>query len=222
MSDGIAVLGAVGGCGTTALVVALAVSAPEGPLRVLALDGHGGGPHRVWGLAPERTVDDLQAVRDEVGVSHVEHILHRQAGGREVLVGPMDGAGVAWWSGDAADRLARAITPAFPWLADLGRGDHAIARAVIAHASGSIIVAPCTVSGAEAVRRLHDAVAGQSLVVGLTERPGAEAISFRAFRRLVGGVTVVEVPWPGGRGRRARRADALVGMRLREALRADG
>lgn len=222
MSAGIAVLGAVGGCGTTTLVATLAMSAPEGPMRVLALDGHGGGPHRAWGLAPERTVDDLQAVRDEVGASHVEHIVHRQAGGREVLVGPVDGVGLAWWSGDSADRLARAITPAFPWLADLGRGDHAIARAVVARASGSVIVAPCTVSGADAVHRLREAIAARPVAVGLTERPGVEAISSRAFRRLVGAVAVVEVPLPTGRGRRARRADASVGQRLREAIRADG
>lgn len=218
MSAGIAVLGAAGGCGTTTVAAALAHCAPAGQLRVLALDGHGGGPHRTWGLAPERTVDDLRPVRHEVDASHVERILHRRGDGHEVIVGPADGIGMAAWADGDAERLVAACIPAFAWVADLGRGDHAVGRAVVARAAGVAIVSPCTVAAAGVVHEIVGAVPTSHTAVIVSQGPGGDCISPRAFRRLVGGSEVVDMSWHASQGRRGRRALSAVALRVWEIL----
>ena len=65
---GIAVVGAVGGCGATTVAggVALALAALGHAPTVIGIDGHGGGPHVLWGIPVARTVGDLWSVRDEL------------------------------------------------------------------------------------------------------------------------------------------------------------
>jgi hypothetical protein len=192
---GIAVMGAAGGCGTTTIAAAIAAWGDAGICRVLGLDGHGGGPHAVWGVRVERGVDDLDAVRAEVDSAHVEHIAHRGMGGWDLVAGPGSAAAYARWEGDVTPRLVDAMVPPGPWVADLGRGDHRLAECVLGHASGVVVMTPCSLDGAEACRHLLPRVSAPRVLVAALARPGEDHVSPRAIRRLVPTHTVVEVPW---------------------------
>jgi hypothetical protein len=192
---GIAVVGATGGCGTTTMTAALAVWGLAGTRRVLGVDGHGGGPHVLWGVPVARGVDHLDAVRDEVGPAHVAHIAHRGMGEWDLIAGPGNALAYAAWPEPLARRLATALVPASPWLADLGRGDHALAEGIISHASGVLVVTPRSLGGAEACRAMLDTLHDVRTVVGAVPRPGEDHLSSGALRRLLHGALIVEVPW---------------------------
>ncbi len=190
---GIIVVGAVGGCGTTTLAAALALAQADGGIRVLGLDGHGGGPGVLWGMSPDRTVDDLDAVRSEVDGGHAEQIIHRQAGGIEVVIGPRPGRSSPWSGGDA-DRLAAALVPDGPWVADCGRGGHDLARAMARHASLVVVMSPRTVAGATACGEVVTMCDAPRVLVAITGIPGEPDLSGRAFRRLMSTRMCVDVP----------------------------
>ena len=204
---GIAVVGAVGGCGTTTMTAALARWGGVGVRRVVSLDGHGGGPHMAWGVQVERAVDDLHAVRAEVDARHVQQIAHQGMGEWDIIVGPGAVAADRTWVDDHAVRLAGALADTTPWVADLGRGQHDAARALMARASAAIIMVPRSLEGADGCRRLLSQLPGVPVVVGAIARPGEDAVSGRGMRRLVRGAELVEVPWD----RRAVRALATAG-----------
>jgi len=192
---GIAVVGATGGCGTTTMTAALAVWGLAGTRRVLSLDGHGGGPHALWGVPVARGVDHLDAVRAEVDAGHVKHIAHRGMGEWDLIAGPGTAMAYAAWPEHLARRLANALVPTGPWLADLGRGDHVLAEGIVTHAAGVVVMTPRSLGGAEACRTVLDALPDVRAVVGAVPRPGEDHMSSGALRRLLHGASIVEVPW---------------------------
>lgn len=196
--SGIAVVGAAGGVGTTLLAAALALAAADAPgdapVRVLGLDAHGGGPHALWGVHPQRTVDDLLPVRGEVTPAHVQQVLHRHEAGPELVVGPCTPLADALWGGSDAGGLAAALTAHGLWVADLGRGGSALQRAVLSVAR-DVVVVTCASPGAAATAAAlaGDLPAGCRLTLALVRRRD-EPLSVRAMRRLVGH-DPLEVPW---------------------------
>jgi len=225
---GIAVMGATGGCGTTTMAAAITAWGDAGICRVLGLDGHGGGPHVMWGVRVERGVDQLDAVRGEVDAGHVHHIAHQGMGEWGLVAGPSSPAAYARWDGDAAPRLVDAMVPPGPWVADLGRGDHQLAAHVMQRASGAVVMMPCSLDGTEACRQMLPHISAPRVLVAVVARPGDDHVSLRAIRRLIPSHTVMEVPWDrrgavrltsGATGRRGLQSSAL---QIVEALVRDG
>jgi hypothetical protein len=225
---GIAVVGATGGCGTTTMAAAITAWGGAGICRVLGLDGHGGGPHTLWGVRVERGVDHLDAVRAEVDAGHVQHIAHKGMAEWDLVAGPESAMTYAGWGGDLAPRLVAAMVPQGPWVADLGRGDHQLAECVVKHASGVVVMTPCSLDGAEACRHLLPHISAPRVLVAAVARPGEHHVSRRAIRRLVPGHTVMEVPWDRrGVGRLASGATGRRGLQscvgqIMQALVTDG
>lgn len=190
---GMAVIGCAGGVGTTVLAAALALASGDTPVRVLGLDAHGGGPHDLWGMRPDRGVDDLVAVRGEVDEAHVAHVVHRHRGRLEVVMGPGDAMSTAAWQ-PHADRLAAALVPAGGWVADLGRGDHCLGRSVTARAACVVLVTAASPASVAACRQHLDTLAHARPVLVAMLRRHDESLSARAARRLLGH-DIVELPW---------------------------
>lgn len=191
---GIAVVGVAGGVGTTLLTAALALTARDDGIRVLGIDCHGGGPHALWGVEPERTVDNLLPVRPEVDAAHVHQVAHRHAGRMELVAGPGNPAAAAEWVPADAERLAAALAGDANWIADLGRGGHPVQGAMLARARDVVVVTCASPAAAAAARHLLDALPpGCQPVVALVRRRD-ESLSARSVRRLIGH-EVVEIPW---------------------------
>lgn len=191
----VAVMGATGGSGTTTMATALAAWGGLGVRRLLALEGHGGGPHEALRIPLARGVDDLDAVRSEVAAQHVQQIAHQGPGDWDLVAGPGSAAAYTAWSGDLSTRLVDAMLAPDTWVADLGRGDHVLADAIAQRATLVVLMTPRCLLGAEAAQRLLERQTGRPVVVGALARPGEDQISLRALRRLMRGADVVEVAW---------------------------
>ncbi|MFZ4755052.1 MAG: hypothetical protein ACOYL4_03470 [Miltoncostaeaceae bacterium] len=190
---GIAVAGAVGGCGATTVAggVALALAALGQAPTVIGIDGHGGGPHVLWGVPVARTVGDLWSVRDELDAAHVAHIVHAHTDALRLVSGPPTAAAMAAWNEQQTGRLAAALVSATPWVADVGRGDADMQRALIAHASVLVVVTSRSVIGASACGAVIQSHRGMRVVVVASALPGRPGVSPRAFRALAPAEVVI-------------------------------
>ena len=195
-AGGLAVAGAVGGCGATTVAggVALALAALGQAPTVIGIDGHGGGPHVLWGVPVARTVGDLWSVRDELDAAHVAHIVHAHTDALRLVSGPPTAAAMAAWNEQQTGRLAAALVSATPWVADVGRGDADMQRALIARASVLVVVTSRSVIGASACGAVFQSHRGMRAAAVASALPGRPDVSPRAFRALAPVEVVIGLP----------------------------
>ena len=191
--SGIAVVGAVGGCGATTVAggVALALAALGHAPTVIGIDGHGGGPHVLWGIPVARTVGDLWSVRDELDAAHIAHIVHVHTDALRLVSGPPTAAAMAAWNEQQTGRLAAALVSATPWVADVGRGDADMQRALMARAAVLVVVTSRSVMGANACGAVIQGHPGMRAAVVASALPGRPDVSPRAFRTLAPAEVVI-------------------------------
>jgi hypothetical protein len=83
----------------------LALAALGHAPTVIGIDGHGGGPHVLWGIPVARTVGDLWSVRDELDAAHIAHIVHVHTDALRLVSGPPTAAARAAWSMEVSAHL---------------------------------------------------------------------------------------------------------------------
>ncbi len=234
-SSVVLVLGANGGSGTSlaAGALALAWARAGSGVWLVELDLGRGDLGDAWGLARERTIDDLAGVAGELDRSHLGHAACEHAGMRVLLASPPSRT-AREWAPDGVRQLVSALRTASGEagrvVIDGGAGQGGFPLTVADDADRIIIVCSPTVAAARRSRRLIQAIAasGADSRCGLVVNAGfGEAeMSARAIGRLAGSPILAELPrsrreglrlaagrWPlGGRGRLTRAVEGLAGV----------
>lgn len=210
------VVGAAGGCGATtvALGMALAASRAGRRARLVELDP-AGDLAGTLGVAPDRTLADLEPVLAELTAEQIRGVLHRHRTGVEILLGaglPLDA--------DCAARLVSAAATAADAVLDAAAGRCPRTRAAAHVAARSLIVSPPTIAGTRRAGRLAEWLGGPPPQVVIGVGAGRPELGRRAHERASGLEVVGELPhapaeaedvlagaWPTGR--RARLAGEL-------------
>lgn len=199
--SGVVVIGAAGGCGTTTLACALALARSQSGEQVLLvdLDPHGGGPTALWGVPVTRSLDDAGALGSALGPDHLEHLVHRHATGIDVMAGAREPLALVGWSAAAVDAVAQYVVSRPSWVVDAGRGDTALAMALLSRADLAVVLVPRTGHGARRASHAARAVQawaaqGRTAVAVATELPAGERVPQRALERALGLEMVATVP----------------------------
>jgi MinD-like ATPase involved in chromosome partitioning or flagellar assembly len=148
--SGMVVIGAAGGCGVTTTACALALLLADRGVNPLLVDAdlHGGGPASMWSLDAARGLDDLRALGHEVGADHVAHLVHRHACGVDLMAGCSSASSPVAHDPVPCEAVAAHAASRACWVADCGRGDSALAAALMARAGIVVALVPCTMHGA--------------------------------------------------------------------------
>ncbi len=220
------VTGAAGGVGTSLVAsgIALGLADSGEPVGLIDLAGDLAG---AWRVPPDRTIDDLLPVIDELEPRHIELVAHRHPSSVALMLGAPAGVTGDGWSRQAAARLLECAATLGMLVIDAGSAVGEPAQE--ACTSGRVVVvAAKTIAGARSVRARLDGLrsacrAGEPLLV-VNRGVGRDHLSTRAFARAVGYPVAVELGrfdrdaddlgagrWPGGRRRSLTTAiDALV------------
>jgi pilus assembly protein CpaE len=201
----VAVIGAGGGVGTSLVAggIALRLADCGEPVGLLDLVGDLAG---AWRVPPDRTIEDLLPVIDELEPRHVELVAHRHPSRVALLLGAPAGVTGDAWSRQAATRLLKCAGTLGVLVVDAGTAVSAPAQA--ACSSGRVVVvAAQTIAGVRSTRTQLDRLrfasgAGEPLLV-VNRGVGRDHLSTRAFSRAVGYPVAVEL------GRVERDADDL-------------
>lgn len=201
----VVVVGAAGGVGTSLVAggIALALADAGEPVGLLDLAGDLAG---AWRVPPDRTIDDLLPVIDELEPRHVELVAHRHPSKVALLLGAPVGLTSEEWSRRAAARLLECAATLGVLVVDAGAAMGAPAQE--ACAGGRVVVAAAkTIAGARSARarldRLRAASGSGEPILVVNGGVGRDHLSTRAFSRAVGYPVAVEL------GRVDRDADDL-------------
>lgn len=203
------VVGTAGGVGATLVAcgVALATVAAGRATALAEFDLERGDIAGAWGVPPERTIDDLTGVLDELAPGHVEMVCHPHASGVWLLLAPCRAnAGMSW--GTATTRLLLRCTRMLgDVVVDAGTSLGPHVEEACRQASRIVMVSAPTLAGARRTRafdQVLDAwdVTGERRLI-VNRGVGRDHLSTRAFTRAVG--------WPGATDlvASAREADEL-------------
>ena len=194
--SGVVVIGAAGGCGTTTFACALALARRRSGEQVLLvdLDPHGGGPTALWGVPLTRSLDDACALGSELDPDHLAHLIHRHATGIDVMAGAREPLALSGWSTQAVKVVADYVASQPSWVVDAGRGDTALAKALLRAADMAVLLAPRTGHGARRASHAAQIMQGKPAVVVATELPAGERVPLRALERAVGLEVVATAP----------------------------
>lgn len=194
--SGVVVIGAAGGCGTTTFACALALARRRSGEQVLLvdLDPHGGGPSALWGVPLTRSLDDACALGSELDPDHLAHLIHRHATGIDVMAGAREPLALSGWSTQAVEVVSDYVASRPSWVVDAGRGDTALAQALLRAADRVVLLAPRTGHGVRRASHAARVMQGQATVVVATELPAGERVPQRALERAVGFEVVATAP----------------------------
>ncbi len=232
---GVAVIGACGGCGTSLVAGALALSwqRGHGGAWLIELDGGCGDLGEAWDLPGDRTLHDLVGVAGEMTAVHLRAAAQHHASGLMAIVAAPDRGAGDWGSAMSARLVERAADAAEGrCVIDAGSVLGPAAMGAVARARSVVLVCPPRISGVRRAVGVLAALAregldgGCGLVVGGT--PGRAEIGTRALARVVGRDVIAELPWsareaaelgagrwPRGRRRGLATAMATLSERLR-------
>ena len=194
------VLGAAGGVGATLVASGLAlVAAHSGrPVALVELDLERGDIAGGWGVPPERTIDDLTSVIDELMPSHVEMVCHPHTSGVLLLLSPRRASASTWWDADATRLLLRSTRMLGDVVVDAGASLGPHVEEACRQADRIMLVAPPTLAGARRTRALVDVLdtwgidAVRCLVVN--RGVGRGHLKARGFAHAVGCRAAAELP----------------------------
>lgn len=224
----IVVVGAAGGVGTSLVAGGLALGLADAgePVRLLDLAGDLAG---AWRVPPDRTIDDLLPVIDELDPQHVEIVALRHRSNVKLILGPPNGGPDSRWDRHAAIRLLDCAGDVDVLVVDAGTGVGVPAE-VACGRGRVVVVAAQTLAGARSARARIARVrsvgqAGEPVIVA-NRGVGRDHITTRTFVRAVGHPVAVELGrvdrdadelgsgrWPAGRRRSLVSAmEALVHM----------
>ncbi len=223
----VVVIGAAGGVGTSVVAggIALALADSGEPAGLLDLVGDLAG---AWRVPPDRTIDDLLPVIDELEPRHVQLVAHRHPSNVALMLGRPAGVSGDGWGRQAAARLLDCAATLGVLVVDAGNAVGPSAQEACTHGR-VVVVAAKTIAGARSARVRLDGLrsasrAGEPLLV-VNGGVGRDHLSTRAFSRAVGYPVAVELGrgdrdaddlgagrWPGRRRRSLASAmDVLVG-----------
>jgi pilus assembly protein CpaE len=218
------VLGATGGVGATLVACGIALGcATLGTATALAeFDLERGDIAGAWGVPPERTLDDLTAVIDELVPSHVEMVCHPHPSGVSLLLAPRRARAAASWDEQATRLLLQGTRMLGAVVVDAGASLGPHVEEACHQAQRIVMVAAPTLAGARRARALESildswTVRGEQCLV-VNRGVGRDHLSARGFARAVAREISAELPrspadadaiesgrWPTGRARRTIR-----------------
>jgi Flp pilus assembly CpaE family ATPase len=201
----IVVVGAAGGVGTSLVAGGLALGLADAgePVRLLDLAGDLAG---AWGVPPDRTIDDLLPVIDELERRHVEIVALRHPSNVTLILGPPAGGPDSRWDRPAVIRLLDCAGAVDALVVDAGTGVGVPAEAACGRGR-LVVVTAQTLAGARSARARIARVGsvgqmGEPIVVA-NRGVGRDHLNTRTFARALGHPVAVEL------GRVDREADAL-------------
>lgn len=219
------VMGAAGGVGATLLSCGMALAwAGDGRAVALAeFDLERGDIAGSWGVPPERTIDDLTRVIDELLPTHVEMVCHPHESGVLLLLAPSRASASTQWDEGATRLLLHSTRILGEVVVDVGASLGAHVQEACRQAHRIVIVASPTVACARRTRALLAALeswavdADRCLVVN--RGVGRDHLSTRGFGRAAGCPIAGELPASGseaddleaGRWSARRRTGGLTG-----------
>jgi pilus assembly protein CpaE len=150
------VVGAAGGVGTTttACGLALATAAAGRAVALVELDLERGDLAGCWGVPPDRTLDDLTVVIEELRPNHVEMVCHRHPSGVWLLLAPQRPGAHVWWDAAATGLLLRSARLLGEVVVDAGPSLGAHVEEACRQATRIIVVTPPTIAGIRRLRAL--------------------------------------------------------------------
>lgn len=187
----VAVLGGVGGAGTTTVAcgIALARAATGEPTLLVEFDLDRGGLAGAWGIPPARTIGDLDAVSDEMEPAHVAMVTLPHTSGVSVLLAPARPGAAAAWDEVRAGRLMECASTLGGSVLDCGSSLGPHVKEACAVSDQVIIVAPPTLAAACRVRALLGVVRGwrphRQITLLANLGVGHRHLGTRAFARTV-------------------------------------
>lgn len=194
------VLGAAGGVGATLVAcgLALAAAAAGRPVALTELDLERGDIAGAWGVPPERTIDDLTSVIDELMPSHVEMVCHPHESGVWLLLAPRRASASTWWDEGATRLLLNSTRVLGDVVVDAGASLGPHIEEACRQAHRIVLVAPPTVAGARRTRALLDvldgwAIDGQRCLV-INRGAGRGHLRARGFTHAAGLPLTAELP----------------------------
>jgi Flp pilus assembly CpaE family ATPase len=222
----VVVVGAAGGVGTSLVAGGIALGLADSGESVGLLD-LGGDLAGAWRVPPDRTIDDLLPVIDELEPRHVELVALRHPSKVRLMLGPPAGAIGDGWGRPAFARLFECAATLGALVVDAGTRVGTPAEEACT-GGRVVIVAAKTTAGARSARarleRLRSASRPAEPLLVVNRGVGRDHLSTRAFSRAVGHPVAVELGrvdrdaddlgagrWPGRRPRSLATAiDALV------------
>ncbi len=197
------VLGSAGGVGTTLVACGLALARADhgGPVALAEFDLERGDLAGAWGVPPERTIDDLTRVIDELLPTHVEMVCHPHVSGVLLLLAPRRAGASTWWDEDATRLLLHSTRMIGEVVIDAGASLGPHVQEACRQAHRIVLVSPPTLAGARRSRALmevleHWAVDGERCLV-VNRGVGRDPLGARGFARAVGCPIVAELPAAG-------------------------
>jgi pilus assembly protein CpaE len=194
------VLGAAGGVGATLVTcgLALAAAAAGRPVALAELDLERGDIAGAWGVPPERTIDDLTTVIDELMPSHVEMVCHPHASGVWLLLAPRRASASTWWDEGATRLLLRSTRTLGDVVVDAGPSLGPHVQEACRQANRIVLVSPPTIAGARRTHALSEVletwgVNGDRCLV-VNRGVGRDHLRARGFARAVGVSATAELP----------------------------
>ncbi len=194
------VLGASGGVGATLVACGLALAcADEGqPVALAELDLERGDIAGAWGVPPERTIEDLTRVIDELLPTHVEMVCHPHASGVSLLLAPCRASASTQWDEDATRLLLHTTRMLGDVVVDAGASLGPHVQEACRQADRIVLVSSPTVAGARRSLALLDvletwAVDGERCLV-VNRGVGRDHLSTRGFGRAMGCPITTELP----------------------------
>jgi pilus assembly protein CpaE len=194
------VVGAVGGAGATLMACGLALShAADGrPVAVAEFDFARGDIAGAWGVPPERTIDDLTSVIDELAPGHVEMVCHPHESGVWLLLAPRRPGAGGPWDEDATRLLLQSTSALGEVVVDAGAcfGPHVHEACRQAHRI--VVVTAPTMAGARRTRAILDALeqwgANGYRAIVANRGSGRDQLGTRAFASALGVTTTATLP----------------------------
>lgn len=194
------VLGAAGGVGATLVAggLALVAAAAGRPVALAELDLERGDIAGAWGVPPDRTIDDLTTVIDELMPSHVEMVCHPHTSGVWLLLAPRRASASTWWDEGATRLLLRSTRMLGDVVVDAGASLGPHVQESCRQANRIVLVSPPTVAGARRTRALLEVleiwgVNGDRCLV-VNRGVGRDHLRARGFTHAVGVSTAFELP----------------------------
>ena len=194
------VVGAAGGVGATLVACGLALAAATAgrPVALAELDLERGDIAGAWGVPPQRTIDDLTTVIDELMPSHVEMVCHPHASGVWLLLAPRRASASTCWDEGATRLLLRSTRMLGDVVVDAGASLGPHVQEACRQAKRIVLVSPPTVAGARRTCALTDVLEGwgvngdRCLVVN--RGVGRDHLRARGFAYAVGAPPTAELP----------------------------
>ena len=198
------VMGAAGGVGATLLACGLALAwADEGrPVALAELDLERGDIAGAWGVPPERTIDDLTRVIDELLPTHVEMVCHPHESGVLLLLAPRRASAGTQWDEGATRLLLHSTRMLGEVIVDVGASLGPHVQEACRQAHRIVLVSSPTVACARRSRSLLAALETWAVdadrCVVVNRGIGRDHLSARGFGRAVGHSIAGELPASGG------------------------